>query len=81
MFVGGTTAYKMGAAAAACVREAKRRGLWAHMGRVNSGSRIKYAKSIGCDSCNGTRISLFTDRWLPLGLHYAGAPTQVGMDA
>lgn len=36
------------------VREAKARGKWVHMGRVNSAKRIAYAREIGCDSIDGT---------------------------
>lgn len=53
-FIGGTTEWKMGEAAADLVREAKVRGKWVHMGRVNSLRRMKYAGSIGCDSADGT---------------------------
>ncbi len=35
LFVGGSTYFKLGPTAAGLVREAKRRGLWTHMGRVN----------------------------------------------
>jgi hypothetical protein len=54
LFIGGTTEWKLGMAAAGIVREAKRRGVWVHMGRVNSLRRMKYAESIGCDSADGT---------------------------
>lgn len=54
LFVGGSTVWKLGVAAQAIVREAKRRGKWVHMGRVNSGKRLVYAKRIGVDSCDGT---------------------------
>lgn len=54
LFIGGTTEWKLGAAAATIVREAKDRGMWVHMGRVNSLRRMKYAESIGCDSADGT---------------------------
>lgn len=57
VFVGGSTAWKLGPEAAACVREAKRRGLVAHMGRVNSGKRFRYASGLGCDSADGTFLS------------------------
>jgi hypothetical protein len=54
LFLGGTTAWKLGPAAAALAAEAKRRGKWVHMGRVNSLRRMVYAESIGCDSADGT---------------------------
>jgi hypothetical protein len=53
-FVGGTTGWKLSPAAAELVAEAKRRGKWVHMGRVNSLRRLRYADAIGCDSADGT---------------------------
>lgn len=54
LFIGGTTTWKLGESAAQLAREAKRRGKWVHMGRVNSLRRMRYAESIGCDSADGT---------------------------
>ena len=54
LFIGGTTAWKLGEAVIGIVAEAKRRGKWVHMGRVNSLRRMRYAESIGCDSADGT---------------------------
>jgi hypothetical protein len=61
LFVGGTTGWKLGEAAAALVCEAKERGKWAHMGRVNSGRRVMHAKLIGCDSVDGTYLTFGPD--------------------
>lgn len=54
VFVGGSDAWKLGPEAALLVREARRRRLYAHLGRVNSQRRIRYAKSIGCTSIDGS---------------------------
>lgn len=54
LFIGGTTAWKLGAEAALLAAEARRRGKWVHMGRVNSLRRMRHAESIGCDSADGT---------------------------
>jgi hypothetical protein len=54
LFVGGSTKWKLGAAARLLVGEAKRRGKHVHMGRVNSYRRFRYAEAIGCDSVDGT---------------------------
>jgi hypothetical protein len=54
LFIGGTTAWKLGPAAAAIAASAKQHGKWVHMGRVNSLKRMRYAESIGCDSADGT---------------------------
>lgn len=54
LFIGGSTEWKLGRHARALIREAKARGKWVHMGRVNSGKRWRYAEHIGCDSVDGT---------------------------
>lgn len=73
LFIGGTTEFKMGGWAAKYAREAKRRGLWLHMGRVNTRKRIRYAKSLGCDSIDGTNFSMFRKTNLPWALTWASA--------
>jgi hypothetical protein len=59
LFIGGTTAWKLGHDAAQLALEAKARGKGLHMGRVNSLSRLRYARALGCDSIDGTGYS----RW------------------
>jgi hypothetical protein len=54
VFVGGTTEWKLGSEARSIVAEANHRRVWAHMGRVNSLRRLRYATWIGCDSVDGT---------------------------
>jgi hypothetical protein len=68
VFIGGTTEWKLGPEARALVAEAKRRGKWVHMGRVNSKKRIAYAKAIGCDSVDGTGWAKWRDAMMPKGL-------------
>jgi hypothetical protein len=65
LFVGGSTSWKLGTAAARLVREAKERGKWVHMGRVNSRRRLRYASVIGCDSADGTYLAFGPDVNLP----------------
>lgn len=79
VFVGGTTEYKLSTDAERIVREAKRRGLHAHMGRVNSRRRYDYARAIGCDSVDGTSYSRWRDRWLPEALKWHRDPVQERM--
>jgi len=74
LFIGGSTAWKLGPAARSLVREAKRRDLWVHMGRVNSLKRIAYAAEIGCDSIDGTGWVCWRNIRLPAGLQAASAP-------
>lgn len=83
LFLGGDTRWKLSAAAQDVTREAKRRGLWVHMGRVNSFRRLEIAQRFGCDSVDGNFLGFGPDknlpelvgwldrlaasRWLPLG--------------
>lgn len=77
LFVGGTTGFKMGSDAALLAREAKRCGLWLHMGRVNSNRRLRYAAALGCDSVDGTKLSWYRDTYLDDFLARASAPPQL----
>lgn len=61
LFIGGSTEWKLGKAAARLVAEAKRRGKHVHMGRVNSRRRWSYAEHIGCDSVDGTFLAFGPD--------------------
>lgn len=54
LFIGGTTRYKLSPTVAHLARQAKARGLWVHMGRVNSIVRMQHAHRIGVDSVDGT---------------------------
>jgi hypothetical protein len=78
LFVGGTTEWKLGERAASLIREAKDRGKWVHMGRVNSYQRTRYARWLGCDSIDGTQFSWFRDTKLPPALN---ALRQLTLDA
>lgn len=71
IFVGGSTEWKLGPEARSIVATANERGVWAHMGRVNSHQRLRYAEWIGCDSADGTFLVFGPDvnlvrlvRWL-----------------
>ena len=59
LFIGGSTAWKIGHAAADIAREAKGRDKWVHMGRVNGKRRLRYAEMIGCDSVDGTGYAVY----------------------
>lgn len=65
LFIGGDTEWKLGPHARRLVAEAKARGKWVHMGRVNSERRLQYAAAIGCDSADGTFIAFGPDQNLP----------------
>lgn len=65
LFLGGDTEWKLGPHAQALTTEAKRRGKWVHMGRVNSLARMRRAWFSGCDSADGTFIAFGPDVNLP----------------
>ena len=56
LFIGGTDAHKRGIEAANLIAEAKRRGIWVHVGRCNSGSAM-LAHWPQADSYDGTTFS------------------------
>jgi hypothetical protein len=72
LFIGGSTEWKLGRHARTLAREAKLRGKWVHMGRVNSGQRWRYAEHIGCDSADGTYLVFGPDVNLPKLLAWTG---------
>jgi len=65
LFIGGTTEWKLGPQAEALIAYAKARGLWVHMGRVNSQKRTWEAARKGCDSFDGSSYSRFPKIWIP----------------
>ena len=60
LFIGGSDAFKLGAEVRAIL--AAHRGLPAHMGRVNSLRRLRYAAAIGCSSADGTVLAFDPSR-------------------
>ena len=77
LFVGGSTEWKLGRHARRLIREARARGKWVHMGRVNSARRYRYADHIGCDSADGTYLTFGPDVNLPRLLSWS-SPTLFG---
>lgn len=65
LFIGGSTEFKLGHEAWRVAVNAKARGKWVHMGRVNSQKRLEYAAAIGCDSADGTYLTFGPDVNLP----------------
>lgn len=68
LFIGGTTKWKLGQAAAKLAQEAKAQGKWVHMGRVNSIKRVRYAKF--CNSIDGLSWAKFSKQKLKQILPY-----------
>lgn len=65
LFIGGSTDWKLGAAARLLIAQAKARGLFVHVGRVNSHRRMRYAHFVGADSVDGTFLAFGPDTNLP----------------
>lgn len=61
LFLAGDTAWKIGPVAHRLTIEAKERGKWVHMGRVNSLRRLQIAEWFGCDSADGTFLKFGPD--------------------
>ncbi len=82
VFAGGDDGWKLGDNNAALIADAKRRGLWTHMGRVNSLRRLRFAAFHGYDSVDGTFLAFGPDLNLPRLLRYLRAaqePTLFGV--
>lgn len=73
VFVGGSTEWKLSDAARRLVVQAKERGLWVHMGRVNSQRRLRLAASWDCDSVDGSGWARFFDTHIAMGLTFAAS--------
>jgi hypothetical protein len=58
LFIGGSTEWKLGEMARMLVAEARRRGKWVHVGRVNSQVRLRYCIHLGVDSVDGTEWAI-----------------------
>lgn len=56
LFIGGSDGFKLGPNVRQLVAQARDRGMWVHMGRVNSAKRLRYAGEIGCNSADGTFV-------------------------
>lgn len=61
LFVGGDDDWKLGAASWELCREAKRRGKWVHVGRVNSFKRLQLCARNEVDSADGTYLKYGPD--------------------
>lgn len=62
VFIGGSTEWKLSADALSVICRAKARGLWVHVGRVNSQKRIRHFQLAGVDSVDGTSIVFSPDK-------------------
>lgn len=62
LFIGGSTPFKYSDGVKRIVAEAKAKGKWVHMGRVNSLKRILYCRQLGIDSVDGTHLIYEPDK-------------------
>lgn len=77
LFMGGSTEWKEGEAAAELAREAKRRGKWVHWGRVNTKRRFDLLVEGGAiDSFDGSKFARFRKTYLDGGLEWARVETE-----
>jgi hypothetical protein len=72
LFIGGSTEFKLSAEARAIAEEARTKGAWVHMGRVNSAARCRLAAAY-CDSVDGTYLAFGPDVNLPKLLRFVDA--------
>lgn len=64
LFIAGSTEWKLSLAAELVAKQARNLGRWVHMGRANSGKRLERARSMGCNSVDGTYLR-FPDTNMP----------------
>jgi len=60
IFIGGSTQFKVSQDVEKIILQAKQRGKWVHVGRVNTPHRFKYFERIGADSIDGTGLSRYS---------------------
>jgi hypothetical protein len=66
VFIGGTDDFKEDVRVTCdIIPEAKARGKFVHLGRCNSRSRLRLALRSGCDSVDGSSLSMFPRTWIP----------------
>ena len=66
LFIGGSTEWKLSDAVVELVAEAKRRGKWTHVGRVNSWKRMSWVSQVcEADSADGTYLAFGPMKNLP----------------
>lgn len=70
LFIGGTDAFKDGPDAARLIVEAKRRGKWVHVGRVNTRRRFMRCAALGVDSVDGSSFGRFPAVYIPKALSW-----------
>lgn len=77
IFIGGSTDWKMGPHAAACIKACKAIGKWCHVGRVNTPGRFEYFEDLGADSIDGTGLSRYS--WMRRAIHQNNAEPRLDL--
>jgi hypothetical protein len=81
LFIGGTTEWKEGPAAAELARMAKARGIWVHWGRVNTRRRFDLIVATGAvDSWDGSKWARFRKTYLDGGLAWCREVAQRALE-
>lgn len=65
LFIGGDDAWKDSADARDCIREARLRGKWVHVGRVNTRRRMQQCIEASADSIDGNMLAFGPDANAP----------------
>jgi len=65
VFVGASTRWKLSRSAELLVRMARARGLWTHVGRVNTFGRLARVEAMGADSFDGSQFSRWPSKYIP----------------
>lgn len=69
LFVGGRGTWRSSPACMALVDEAKQRGKWTHLGRVNTWGRISSAWMVGYDSVDGSSFATHKYVQVPMAMN------------
>lgn len=71
LFIGGTDDWKLDPSIHELVIDARARGKWVHIGRVNSWRRLARFLLAGADSADGSTVAFNTARYVPEVLRWA----------
>lgn len=73
LFIGGVDPWEDSDAVADLVREAKLRGKWVHVGRVNTPERFEHFLRLGADSCDGSGVSRYDHMLAAIEAHMSAS--------
>ena len=77
LFIGGTDGPEGKRSMGPLMAEAKRQGKLVHVGRINRKRGMRWAKSHGADSVDGSAFAKWTDTHLPWALEFAAQDGQM----